>query len=240
MRNDQIFVLLLVVLLPMSGCFDAGSVGEAEGAQDSTDASGTTIVNNYYNNTTSSSQERIWYSSGDVVNSHWNDGQDYESGSQRCLEFGPSYDSDTGDYLGEECKEMGHPSGPDDWNSSECNGELIMASVSFSGNWRYGPICKMVSITIATASGEALILYEMQHVTVSTTCGGVQSSTITAVNSVSHYGSGGEEYRIVPGSAMNCSHEISYTQSYTHLSSTNYGEQKILSLIYAIQDTVVV
>jgi hypothetical protein len=34
MRNDQIFVLLLVVLLPMSGCFDAGSVGEAEGAQD--------------------------------------------------------------------------------------------------------------------------------------------------------------------------------------------------------------
>ena len=34
MRNDQIFVLLLVVLLPMSGCFDGGGVGEAEGAQD--------------------------------------------------------------------------------------------------------------------------------------------------------------------------------------------------------------
>ena len=36
MRNDQIFVLLLVVLLPMSGCFDGGTagVGEAEGAQD--------------------------------------------------------------------------------------------------------------------------------------------------------------------------------------------------------------
>ena len=31
MRNDQIFVLLLVVLLPMSGCFDGGGVGEAEG-----------------------------------------------------------------------------------------------------------------------------------------------------------------------------------------------------------------
>ena len=33
MRNDQIFVLLLVVLLPMSGCFDGGTagVGEAEG-----------------------------------------------------------------------------------------------------------------------------------------------------------------------------------------------------------------
>jgi hypothetical protein len=37
MRNDQIFVLLLVVLLPLSGCFDGGTagVGEAEGAQDS-------------------------------------------------------------------------------------------------------------------------------------------------------------------------------------------------------------
>ena len=29
MRNDQIFVLLLVVLLPLSGCFD-NAVGEAE------------------------------------------------------------------------------------------------------------------------------------------------------------------------------------------------------------------
>ena len=233
MRNDQIFVLLLVVLLPMSGCFDAGGVGEAEGAQDSTDASGTTIVNNYYNNTTSNSQERIWYSSGEVVNSYWNDGQDYSSGSQRCLEFGPSYDSETGDYLGEECKEMGLPSGPSDWNSSECNGELIIASVAISGNWRYGPICKTVSITITTSSGEALILYEMQHVTVSTTCGGVQSSTITATETETLV-------RIVPGSAMNCSHEISYVQSYVQLSSSAHGEQKILSLIYAIQDTVVV
>ena len=49
MRNDQIFVLLLIVLLPMSGCFDGGGVGEAEGADDQ---SSTTIVNNYYNNTT--------------------------------------------------------------------------------------------------------------------------------------------------------------------------------------------
>jgi hypothetical protein len=35
MRNDQIFVLLLVVLLPMSGCFEGG-VGEAEGQQETT------------------------------------------------------------------------------------------------------------------------------------------------------------------------------------------------------------
>ena len=33
MRKDQIFVLMLVILLPMSGCFD-GAIGEAE-AEDS-------------------------------------------------------------------------------------------------------------------------------------------------------------------------------------------------------------
>ena len=45
MKTDRIFVLLLVVLLPMSGCFD-DAVGDAEGADDS---SGTTVVNNYNN-----------------------------------------------------------------------------------------------------------------------------------------------------------------------------------------------
>ena len=33
MRNDQIFVLMLVILLPMSGCFD-DAVGDAEGTDD--------------------------------------------------------------------------------------------------------------------------------------------------------------------------------------------------------------
>ena len=30
MRKDQIFVLLLVVLLPLTGCFGDGSIGDAE------------------------------------------------------------------------------------------------------------------------------------------------------------------------------------------------------------------
>ena len=34
MRNDQIFVLMLVVLLPMSGCFD-GAIGDVEADDDS-------------------------------------------------------------------------------------------------------------------------------------------------------------------------------------------------------------
>ena len=50
MRNDQIFVLMLIILIPMTGCFD-NSVGDAEGADGE---SGTTIENNYYNNTTNS------------------------------------------------------------------------------------------------------------------------------------------------------------------------------------------
>ena len=35
MRNDQIFVLMLVVLLPLTGCFDGGGIGDAD-AQNST------------------------------------------------------------------------------------------------------------------------------------------------------------------------------------------------------------
>ena len=46
MRNDQIFVLLLVILLPMSGCFD-GAVGDAEADEES---EGPTVINNYYYN----------------------------------------------------------------------------------------------------------------------------------------------------------------------------------------------
>jgi len=48
MKTDRIFVLLLVVMLPMSGCFD-DAVGDADAEEDS---SGTTVINNYYNNTT--------------------------------------------------------------------------------------------------------------------------------------------------------------------------------------------
>jgi hypothetical protein len=40
MRNDQIFVLLLVVLLPLSGCFD-NAVGEAEADDERDDSSHT-------------------------------------------------------------------------------------------------------------------------------------------------------------------------------------------------------
>ena len=60
MRNDQIFVLLLVILLPMSGCFD-NSVGDAEGADGE---SSTTIENNYYDNTTNSVVMSVYIGEG--------------------------------------------------------------------------------------------------------------------------------------------------------------------------------
>jgi hypothetical protein len=240
MRNDQIFVLLLVVLLPLSGCFDGGGVGEAEGAQDSDETSGTTVVNHYYNNTTTSqnSQERTWHSSGEIVNKYWNDGQDVASGIVRCLEYGASFDSETGEYLGEECKETDYPDSISDWNNSDCIGELTESSTGMMGGYnpRYAPSCTIIAKTINTNPGEALILYEMQSISIATTCGGVLSSTITQIGG--YYG--GEESAIVPGSALSCSHDISFTQSYQQSSSAILHDMKIWSVVYAIQDTVVV
>ena len=120
MRNDQIFVLLLVILLPMSGCFD-GAVGDAEGTDD-TSSSGTTVINNHYYNNTTNSQERVWYSTGDIVDARWTDGQPYASGAQRCLEFGTSLMQIQENIL-ERC-EMGIPSSAEDWNSTNCTGTL--------------------------------------------------------------------------------------------------------------------
>ena len=50
----------------------------------------------------------------------------------------------------------------------------------------------------------------------------------------------GEEYAIVPGSSMSCVHEITYTQTYQKSSHADINRQSIWSLVYAIQDTVVV
>lgn len=47
MKPDKVFILLLVILLPITGCLDMTDNAEAEGSDEET-----TIVNNYYNNTT--------------------------------------------------------------------------------------------------------------------------------------------------------------------------------------------
>ena len=122
MRNDQIFVLLLVVLLPMSGCFDGGGVGEAEGAQDSTDTSGTTVVNHYYNNTTTNanSQEKAWYTSGGTYFSQWND-ENADSQGRYCSDLREQYSSSNGTLIGTYCEEYSYYTDfLSEGNTSEC------------------------------------------------------------------------------------------------------------------------
>ena len=66
MRNDQIFVLLLVILLPMSGCFD-GAVGDAEGTDES--EVGEEALNNSTNNENPLIYVWHWqYNNGPVTN----------------------------------------------------------------------------------------------------------------------------------------------------------------------------
>ena len=251
MRNDQIFVLLLVVLLPMSGCFDGGGVGEAEGAQDSDETSGTTVVNHYYNNSTTSSnaQERIWYSTGDTFESTWNDGLGVASRSERCMEYGPHYDSSTGEYLGEECKRYGFPNKESDWNVTNCTnvgGTPVWSNLATYENhdddndpltnyaYAWAPSCTGITMfSIQTQPGEALLLYQKFGIGIwTTTCGGV--STTLATHLIG--GSYGNEYVIVQGSSLSCTHEMVRTMYFDHQSPT----MDMWSLVYAIQDVTIV
>jgi hypothetical protein len=249
MRNDQIFVLLLVVLLPMSGCFDGGSVGEAEGAQDSDEASGgTTVVNHYYNNTTTSSnaQERTWYSSGGSYNYYWDDGQSVQSGQQRCVDYGPSYDQTTGEYVGEACRETAYPEQASDWNLTSCteNGGFVQwtnlnswQNESVNDGYRYAPTCINIFKTISTSPGEALLVYEASGSwKIRTTCDGISSPSTYSTYSGGQYVVT-NEYNIVQGSAMDCTHELYKDRAYT--TSDSSSSVYLWSIVYAIQDTTV-
>ena len=51
MKPDKVFILMLVILLPLTGCIDVSDNADAQDSSDSEDAE-TTVINNYYNNTT--------------------------------------------------------------------------------------------------------------------------------------------------------------------------------------------
>ena len=252
MRNDQIFVLLLVVLLPMSGCFDGGGIGEAEGAQDSdsTDDSGTSTGGVPTTPATSNSQERIWYSTGDTFESTWNDGLGVASSSERCMEYGPLYDSSTGEYLGEECKRYGLPNKEADWNVTNCTsvgGTPVWSNLASYNDsdedndpltnygYRWAPTCTDITMfSIQTQPGEALLLYQKFGTgTWTTTCDGVTTS-------LPYYGlpggAYGNEYLVVQGSSMLCTHEMVRSMSFNHESPT----MDMWSIVYAIQDVTIV
>ena len=252
MRNDQIFVLLLVVLLPMSGCFDGGGVGEAEGAQDSdsTDDSGTSTGGVPTTPATSNSQERIWYSTGDTFESTWNDGLGVASSSERCMEYGPLYDSSTGEYLGEECKRYGLPNKESDWNVTNCTnvgGTPVWSNLASYNDsdedndpltnygYRWAPTCTDITMfSIQTQPGEALLLYQKFGTgTWTTTCDGVSTS-------LPYYGlpggAYGNEYLVVQGSSMLCTHEMVRSMTFNNESPT----MDMWSIVYAIQDVTIV
>tara|TARA_Y100001954_G_scaffold125803_1_gene134956 strand:+ start:123 stop:818 length:696 start_codon:yes stop_codon:yes gene_type:complete len=231
MTTDRVFVLLMMVLLMMAGCFEATSTTEAEEEQDSTSGDDDSTDSSTPNsgNTATNSQQRVWYSSGNGIITNWNDGQDTYS-QQRCLEYGPSYDSNTGEYIGEECKRSGYPQSEQDWNSSSCDGVLTPLN-----GW-YSTACKSTVKTINTNPGEALLIYELHEASVTTICNGITASTITYANILNL----DKEYRIAAGSALSCVHELTYTQYYSSLSDYDPNEMEIWSIVYAIQDTVVV
>ena len=54
MTTDKLFILLLVILLPLTGCLDIADTAEAEDSEEET-----TIVNNYYNNTTTTTMPMV-------------------------------------------------------------------------------------------------------------------------------------------------------------------------------------
>ena len=54
MTTDKLFILLLVILLPLTGCLDIADTAEAEDSDEET-----TIVNNYYNNTTTTTMPMV-------------------------------------------------------------------------------------------------------------------------------------------------------------------------------------
>jgi hypothetical protein len=213
MRKDQIFVLLLVVLLPMSGCFD-GSVGDAEGTDNSGD-----------NNSSTETQERIWYSSGGTYQTTWNQ-NNVTAGGNYCVEWNIEYD---------ECVDDRWIETFSDWNTTECTdagGVATPTSISSSS-----PICTIELSVINTTSGEALLIYQWDSFSLQTTCDGVSVST----------GKTSQEYLVITGSAMDCSHRLFTTLTYDSQSiyngmngNTQSNSTVIWSIVYAIQDVTVV
>ena len=241
MTTDRVFVLLMMVLLMMAGCFEATSTTEAQEEQDSTsgdDSTDSSTPNG--GNTATNSQERVWYSSGGVINSHWSDGVEY-NGYEKCFEYGPLYDSETGEYVGEECKRYGIPSFESDWNVSNCTdiggtpywNSLDGYETQEDGSnyaYRWSPACTDIPlVTISTNPGEVLMIYQQEGVNWDTTCGGVTFDV---------YKSSSLEYEIVEGSSMSCIHELTHSMSYE--TDFSFNNPYIWSIVYEIQDTVVV
>ena len=226
----------------MSGCFD-GAVGDAEGTDDASENGDTYGGEGASTGTASSTQARTWYSSGGVLPVYWND-NNVSSNGYGCLDWGPVYNSSTGAYMGEECRETGYRTSESQWNVSDCTSYGGTASwepwiqAGYSQPYQRAPLCSnIVLATINTSSGEALLMYEFAgtNVAMQSTCNGVTSSFPSYQLGYSY----GNEYRIAEGSAMNCTHVITASITYSEDFDVDTS-MDIWSIVYAIQDVIVV
>ena len=170
---------------------------------------------------------------------YWNDNGAISGSSQNCNDWGPVYNSSTGEYMGEECRDTGYRTSASQWNVSKCtsNGGTVNWIEGQYRQYSYAPSCTdIVLATINTSSGEALLMYEFAgtNVAMQSTCNGVTSSFPSYQLGYSY----GNEYRIAEGSAMNCSHVITATMTYHTTYDVDYLD--IWSIVYAIQDVTVV
>ena len=238
----------------MTGCFD-NSVGDAEGAQDDPTDDNTSpglpdvsTDSDSSNTDQSSSQERIWYSTGETIPTTWHDGMTYSYSGERCLEYGPLYNSSTGQYIGEECRRYGFPDRASDWDTSNCTNlggtpdwhQLNNYETDETNNtsyaYRWAPSCSDIPLfSLQTNAGEAVLIYQKYGLgTWTTTCNGVTTN-------LPHYGNNpaayGLEYYIIPGSSMNCSHELTTSIAFSYDQEIEFD---IWSVVYAVQDVTIV
>ena len=64
----------------------------------------------------------------------------FENSGERCLNFGPYYDSSTGELLGERCNEWGDPESASDWDLTDCTdngGEIIWNANAEENSYYY-------------------------------------------------------------------------------------------------------
>ena len=81
MTTDRLFVIMLVILIPMTGCF--GAVDNADAQDDTVENTSETIVNNYYNNTTTIVEAPVIekFTAGGMIDFNSDDWREWSNGS---------------------------------------------------------------------------------------------------------------------------------------------------------------
>jgi hypothetical protein len=232
--TKNVYVLMLALVIVLSGCF--GATTDDSDAQDSG-----TDGNNGETESSSGTQDRTWYTSGGTYDLYWNE-DNVTSGGQYCTQWSNQYDVDNGSIIYTYCSDDTHHQVFSDWDTTECTdaGGVATPYPSAQGNEssyynRYAPTCTIEFATINTSSGEALLVYQYDAISMETTCNGVTDYSGL---------SSSDEYVILTGSAMDCTHRLYTTISYDEQSSNEPNVQRddmgIWSIVYAIQDVTVV